>query len=170
MPHASHEDFSLEDVILRLATPADYATIGALFRESLLDGQLRDNDTGADIDNLEEGYFSDEGASAFWVATFGEQIIGMIGVQRTGDGIAEVRRMRVRKPYRRRGIGTLLMQHAIEFCREHDYLKVVLDVRVERGPAIALFEKFGFTHTRTRDIGNRRTMEFYIDLYSEPKT
>ena len=54
-------------------------------------------------------------------------------------------------------------------CQRQGYLKVVLDVRIERGPAIALFQKFGFKHGRTREIGGRKLLDFYIDLYSDPR-
>ena len=40
---------------------------------------------------------------------------------------------------------------------------------IERGPAIALFQKFGFKHGRTREIGGRKLLDFYIDLYSDPR-
>jgi ribosomal protein S18 acetylase RimI-like enzyme len=94
----------------------------------------------------------------------------MVGVQKMDDNAAEIRRLRVRGSYRRHGIGTLLMETALAFCRHHGYLKLVLDVRIERGPAIALFEKFGFTLTRSRDIDGRKLLDFYLDLYREPKT
>ena len=43
--------------------------------------------------------------------------------------------------------------------------KTGFDVRIERGPAIALFEKFGFTLTRTREHSGRQMLDFYLDLY-----
>jgi ribosomal protein S18 acetylase RimI-like enzyme len=165
----SSADLDLSQVTIRLAGPEDHSHLRELFRESILEGLVGDNDTGADIDNLHEGYFSDDGASGFWVAEYQGGIIGMVGVQRTADNAAEVRRLRVRGTYRRGGVGTLLMERALAFCRERGYLKVVLDVRIERGPAISLFEKFGFSHTRTREIGGRKLLDFYIDLYRDPK-
>ena len=66
-------------------------------------------------------------------------------------------------------VGAVLMEQALKFCQHHGYLKVVLDVRIERGPAIALFQKFGFKHGRTREIGGRKLLDFYIDLYSDPR-
>ena len=162
-------DFERSHVALRLAEPRDHPFLRELFRESMLEGLVGDNDTGADIDNLEEGYFSDEGQSGFWVAVHRDLVIGMVGVQKMADNAAEIRRLRVRGSYRRHGIGTLLMEKALSFCKHHGYLKLVLDVRIERGPAIALFEKFGFAHTRTRDIDGRKLLDFYLDLYREPK-
>ena len=159
---------SLAGVTVRLARADDYAALRLLFRQGLIGGQLRDNDTGADIENVEEAYFSDEGQSALWVADHNDDIIGMIGVQKTSDHEAEVRRLRVREGYRRRGLGAKLMEQALGFCQHHGYLKVMLDVRIERGPAIKLFEKFGFKLARQREIENRKILDFYFDIYSEP--
>lgn len=163
-------DFTLQRVLVRSARDEDHPSLRELFQESILEGLIGDNDTGADIDNLREGYFSDEGQSDFWVAVFNELVIGMVGVQKTHDNAAEIRRLRVRGVYRQRGIGALLMERAMSFCQRQGYLKVVLDVRIERGPAIGLFHKFGFKHARTREIGGRKLLDFYIDLYRDPKT
>jgi putative acetyltransferase len=118
--------------------------------------------------NLTEAYFSDDGQSALWVADYDNTVIGMVGVQKTSENEAEIRRLRVRDDFRRRGLGTRLMEKALSFCRHHGYLKVILDVRIERGPAIALFEKFGFQLNRTREINGRKMLDFYLDLYREP--
>jgi len=162
-------DFTLEQVTIRLACESDSPVLRELFQESVLEGLVGDNDTGADIDNLREGYFADDGQSGFWVAEYAAVVIGMVGVQKTNDNTAEVRRLRVRGSYRRHGLGAILMEQALTFCQQHGYLKVVLDVRLERGPAIALFEKFGFRNTRSRDIGGRKILDFYLDLYRDPK-
>ena len=76
--------------------------------------------------------------------------------------------LRVQHDFRRRGVATLLMEEATRFCRQHGYLKVILDVRVERGPAIAMFEKFGFKLARVREIDVHKTLDFFMDLYTEP--
>ncbi|UCD75356.1 MAG: GNAT family N-acetyltransferase [Phycisphaerales bacterium] len=164
------DDFDLSRLELRLARDEDHQAIRELYRAGLLEGQLQDNDTGADIDDLHSGYFSDEGASGFWVATLDDQIIGMIGVQKTGEHVAEIRRLRVREGYRRHHIGTRLVETALAFCRRHAYLKVILDIRAERSPAIAMADKFGFTLARTRESGGWKTLDLYLDLYSEPGT
>lgn len=155
-------------VEIRLATEKDQPQLLDLFRQSVLEGQILDNDTGADLDHLHEGYFADGGASAFWAAMIGEDLVGMVGVQRTGDNCAEIRRLRVHERHRRRGVGTRLMEQALAFCQDHRYLKVVLDVRTERAPAIAMFEKFGFKLSGTREMGGRKLHDFYLDLYRDP--
>jgi ribosomal protein S18 acetylase RimI-like enzyme len=168
MPEPTAPEFDLASVRIAPASEDDQAALWDLFRESMLEGQVRGNDTGADLENLRDAYFHDEGGSAFWIARLGDDVIGMAGVQRTSENSAEIRRLRVRKQFRRCGVGTRLMEQALAFCQRHVYLKIVLDVRIERGPAIALFEKFGFRHCRTRDIDGRKMLDFLLDLYTEP--
>jgi ribosomal protein S18 acetylase RimI-like enzyme len=163
------DGFDVERVAFRLATAADQPAIEHLYLGGGEDGHLRENDTGADILHLADAYLAEDGSSGFWVAILEDEVIGMIGVQRTSDNSADVRRLRVRPQYRRRGVGSRLLEMAIDFCRERGYLKVVLDVRVERGPAIAMFRKFGFTHAADRDVDGRRTIDFYLDLYRDPR-
>jgi ribosomal protein S18 acetylase RimI-like enzyme len=161
-------EMTLDDVTVRLARAEDHAALRSLFKQSLVEGHVRVNDTGADIENIQEAYFSDEGQSALWVADFDDEIIGMIGVQKTSDHEAEVRRLRVHQNFRRKGLGAKLMEQALGFCQHHGYLKVMLDVRIERAPAIKLFEKFGFTLARQRELEDRKILDFYLDIYREP--
>jgi len=155
-----------QETLIRYATDGDVSVLLELFEKSRLEGQIRENDTGADLDHLVAGYFESKD-SGFWVAEHDAIIVGMIGVQRIDDNAAEIRRLRVRKGFRRRGIGTRLMEHAISFCRDKQFLKVVLDVRIERSPAIELFGAFGFLHGRERDLDGRKLLDFYLDLYSD---
>lgn len=161
------DGFDVGLVTFRLATVADQPAIERLYLGGGEDGHLRENDTGADIIHLSDAYLAEDGSSGFWVAILDGDVIGMIGVQRTSDNSADVRRLRVLPQYRRRGVGSRLLEMAIDFCREREYLKVVLDVRVERGPAISMFRKFGFTHAADRDVDGRRTIDFYLDLYRD---
>ena len=155
-----------EDIQIRIASSDDIPALRDLFNQGLLEKNTPENDTGADLDHLVAGYF-DCSDSCFWVAEIGEIVAGMIGVQRLDKNSAEMRRLRVHQDYRRRGIGTCLMEHAISFCRKKDFLKVVLDVRTERVSAISLFDNFGFINCRERELGGRKIIDFYLDLYTE---
>jgi ribosomal protein S18 acetylase RimI-like enzyme len=155
---------------IRIATEADLPSIHELFDAGMQEGEVRINDTGADIEHLTAGYLTDGQHNCFWVAvTDHDAIAGMVGVQQSDESVAEIKRLRVHPKWRRRGIGTLLMQHAVLFCRDREYLKVVLDVRGERSGAIQLFEKFGFYLARVREQDDRRMLDFYVDLYAEPE-
>lgn len=155
-----------ESMEIRTAQASDIPVLRELFERSRLEGQTRENDTGADLDHLIEGYFECKD-SCFWVAELNDFIVGMIGVQRIDENAAEMRRLRVRDEFRRNGIGSRLMEHAIAFCREREFLKVVLDVRIERVSAISMFDTFGFLHGRERVIKGRKLRDFYLDLYTD---
>jgi ribosomal protein S18 acetylase RimI-like enzyme len=143
-----------------------------LYRDGLLGGKIAENDTGLDIDDIEQAYMSKPG-SHFWVAALkgGKcEIVGMIGVQHHEDNVGEIRRLRVRVDQRRRGIGSALIETALKFCQERGYLKIALDTFVEREPAIKLFEKFHFRHSRTRSLHDKEIMHFYLDLYQRDES
>jgi ribosomal protein S18 acetylase RimI-like enzyme len=154
---------------IRSFRPEDHASCLSLYREGLMGGTLAANDTGLDMDDVALAYLSKPG-SHFWVAqTPTGDVVGMIGVQQDEDGVAEIRRLRVRKDCRRRGIGSGLLETAIGFCRRNLFLKVKLDTYAENETTVQLFEKFQFRHSHARTVGERKLRYFYLDLYlSEP--
>lgn len=153
-------------VTIRSFRPEDMEACRVLYVEGLLGGKLAENDTGLDIDDIESAYMKTPG-NHFWVAeTVDAKIVGMIGVQRHEDDAGEIRRLRVSRDHRRRGIGTMLVETAIKFCSEHGYLKVVFDTFMEREPALKLFEKFRFRHGRSRNVNDKEMLYFYLDLYT----
>jgi len=153
-------------ITIRPYQPGDHLACRKLYLEGRVNGtQMAANDTGLDIDDIVAAYMSCPD-SHFWVALndVGETV-GMIGVQKVEDGIGEIRRLRVRRDSRRRGVGSALMETALKFCREHQFLKITLDTFMDHEPAVRLFEKFHFNHSRTRKVGEKQLLYFYLDLY-----
>jgi ribosomal protein S18 acetylase RimI-like enzyme len=147
--------------------PEDLPACRKLYVEGLIGGKLAENDTGTDIDDIERAYMKPRG-NHFWVAERSAppvEVVGMIGVQAPEAGCGEIRRLRVRSDHRRKGIGSALVEAALRFCQERGYLKIQLDTFVERDAAIRLFEKFRFRHSRSRKVGEKELMYFYLDLY-----
>jgi ribosomal protein S18 acetylase RimI-like enzyme len=143
----------------------DQAACGILYLEGLLGGKIAENDTGLDIEDIEQAYLRSTG-NHFWVAESAtREIVGMIGVQQQGDGAGEIRRLRLRPDYRERHIGRGLVEAALKFCQEQSYLKVTLDTFLRRDLAISLFEKFHFHHDHTRNYNGKDLLYFYLDLY-----
>lgn len=133
-------------------------------RKLYLDGNIADNDTGLDIDDIEAAYMTR--GNHFWVALSASgDVVGMIGVQQHDTGVGEIRRLRVRKDHQRRGIGGRLVETAVKFCRDHNYLKVTLDTFIDREPAIRLFEKFHFRHSDSKELHGKQLLYFYLDIY-----
>lgn len=163
------EDISF---VVRSYDPADCATCRRLFVDGLIGGKIPDFDVGTDLDDITKTYMKAGGH--FWVAELAGaekpgRIIGMIGVQQREEGTAEVRRLRVDEAFRRRGVGTELLDRALQFCQDGGHLKIILDTFMEREPAIRLFEKFRFRHARTRRMGEKDLLYFYLDLYGTSK-
>lgn len=145
--------------------PGDLPACRKLYVEGLLAGKLAENDTGSDIDDIEWAYMKPPG-NHFWVAeTSAGDVVGMIGVQAHEEDCGEIRRLRVRSDHRRKGIGSALVEAALRFCQEKGYLKIQLDTFVDREAAVRLFEKFRFRHSRSRKMGEKELMYFYLDLY-----
>lgn len=152
-------------VKIRSFKAADLPDCRKLYVEGLLGGKIAENDTGLDIDDIDAAYLKP--GNHFWVAYAADgQIVGMIGVQHHDEGVGEIRRLRVDGHHRRRGIGSMLVETALKFCQEHQYLKITLDTFMEREPAIKLFEKFHFRPSRTRNVNGKDLMYFYLDLYT----
>lgn len=148
--------------------PEDLPACRKLYNEGLLGGKLAENDTGLDIDDIESVYMHTSG-NHFWVVEnqLG-QVVGMIGVQHHEEGVGQIRRLRVAQDHRRRGIGSAVLEVAVKFCRENQYLKVAMESFTEREPAVEMFRKFGFRHGDTRHFAGKELMYFYLDLYSGP--
>ena len=145
-------------VTVRTYEPRDADACRRLYVEGLLGGKLADNDTGLDIDDIPAAYLHEHN-SHFWVAELDGEVVGMVGVQHY-DGVGEIRRLRVRNDIQRRGIGSKLVEVAVQFCQEHGYLKVELDTYVDRDPAVKLFEKFRFRHSRTKNVAGKDKLFF----------
>lgn len=158
--------------LVRSYQPCDKQACRRLFIDGLIGGKIADGDTGTDIDCIDQHYLKTPG-NHFWVAELGDganglAVVGMVGVQAHADGTAEIRRLRVDERFRRRGIGSALMEQAVRYCKENNQLRIILDTFMERDPAIKLFEKFQFRHGRTRRNNGKDLLYFYLDLYGKP--
>jgi N-acetylglutamate synthase-like GNAT family acetyltransferase len=156
----------IDPVTVRTYADEDQEVVSRLYTEGLLLGQLASNDTGADIENIRDAYFSDE-ANHFWVAQNDTKTIGMIGVARDEGLAAEIRRLRVDKAWQDTDVASRLLETALAHCKHHGYLKVRFDTRFERDTAVDMFDRFGFHHTRTKTHEDKELLEFYLDLYRQ---
>lgn len=92
--------------------------------------------------------------TASFVATAGQSIVGHLGVVTRG-GVAELG-MWVAAPWRGKGVGSALMDCALESAHEHGAHKVSLEVWPHNEAAIALYSKFGFEREGLRRAHYRR--------------
>ena len=82
---------------------------------------------------------------ALWlVAVENDRLAGYIGSQSV-EGEADVMNVAVHPDFRRRGIAEELCRQLVSVLNERDVHSLTLEVRVSNAPAIALYEKLGFT-------------------------
>ena len=167
MAHHTSES-TIDKLAVRSYHAADQRTVARLYTHGLLAGQLAPNDTGADIENMHEAYFTDP-ANHFWIAEIDHRVVGMIGVARDEGHTAEIRRLRVDPKFHHSDVAVRLLETAIAHCKHHGYLKVIFDTRFEREGAVDMFDRFGFQHTRSKAAHGKEQLEFYLNLYHQKK-
>ncbi len=166
----SQDNQDKSEIQIRPATADDQAAVSALYREEGVHDETGEGDTGDDVLDLQSGYMQDEGESCFWVAeSESAGVIGMVGVKHKGNHAGEMRRLLVRAEHRNHGYGRRLVEEALKFCNDRGYVKVVLQTQVDQKAALSLFERFGFQLNRTRNVAGRDHLEFYMDLYRQPR-
>jgi len=116
----------------------------------------------AQIAQLEEICFSDpwsersiaselDNQLAFWLVAVEEgSVAGYIGSQTVMDE-TDMMNVAVHPDFRRKGIAEALVNSLVEQLRKMGSHCLTLEVRVSNAPAIALYEKLGFT-----EIGRRK--------------
>lgn len=73
-----------------------------------------------------------------------DDVQGFAGYWYDGDD-AEIMDIGVGAAYQRRGIAAAMMTWMIERARQQGARRLLLEVRVDNAPALALYERFGFT-------------------------
>ncbi|XP_068567843.1 N-acetyltransferase 8-like 2 [Cebidichthys violaceus] len=92
----------------------------------------------------------------FWVAEAevdgGTRVLGMVAVvaQQSGkERYGELFRMIISPSCRRMGLGLRMAHTAVDFCKERDFSKVVLETSSTQTAAVSLYQKLGFSHVTT---------------------
>lgn len=88
----------------------------------------------------------------FWVIRNGREIVGSVGVERLSGETAELHRLYLDAALRGRGLGRVLVEAVLGWCRTEGVRHLVLwsDTRFDR--AHVLYERMGFQRTGERTI------------------
>lgn len=81
--------------------------------------------------------------SCFLVAIIDEQIVGYIGIYTAFDE-GEITNVAVEKKYQKQGIGKVLADEAIKWCKMKKIQHLILEVRASNKAAIYLYQTLGF--------------------------
>ena len=121
----------------RLLAPADMK--GAF--ETYIDRSLTE-----EIDRISNYYSERHGG--FWVAVENEKIVGMFGLEPSGDSAMELRRMYVDPDVRRRGIARQMLDFAEQECRRRNRPRLDLSTSELQSEALAFYENAGYVRVR----------------------
>jgi GNAT superfamily N-acetyltransferase len=99
-----------------------------------------------EIDRILDYYREREGG--FWVAVEGEKIVGIFGLESSGDDAMELRRMYVDPDLRRRGIARKMLRVAEEECRRRGRSRMNLSTSELQQEALALYRNAGYVLVR----------------------
>ena len=78
-----------------------------------------------------------------------DQLLGVATFQHMLD-VADLHRVVVAPAARGRGVGTRLVRHGMSWARAEGAERMLLEVEHENAPALALYERLGFTRIDTR--------------------
>lgn len=143
---------SVADVALRAMHPDDLAQVAALERLLFGAGAWSERAFVEELYGFGRTYFVAVVPPAVGPTTTATvaplraaqpTVIGYAGLWFNGD-FAEVCTIAVAPRWQRRGVGELLMTALLERARGLGAESVLLEVRVDNGPAIRLYERFGF--------------------------
>jgi ribosomal-protein-alanine N-acetyltransferase len=110
---------------------------------------------GADSGIYFDRHLGKVGPGRVWLAETGGEVVGMVSLMMT-DEEAEIEPIIVRKQNRGQGIGTALLQHAIQEAKEAGLHSVSIKPVARNREAIRLFRRVGFD-----TVG---VVEFFVDL------
>jgi ribosomal protein S18 acetylase RimI-like enzyme len=99
-----------------------------------------------EIDRVSDYYSERDGG--FWVAVDGQKIVGMFGLEPSGDGAMELRRMYVDPDLRRRGIAREMLNFAERECRRRNRPRLDLSTSELQSEALALYRGAGYQQVR----------------------
>lgn len=131
-------------------TPADVELIREMFREyqTWLDVDLCFQDFEKELADLPGIYASPEGR-LYLVFDAGDgaengKLVGCVGVRPRDGGRCEMKRLYVREPWRRRGLGRKLTELCMDEARRAGYREMCLDTLAQLDAARTLYGVMGF--------------------------
>lgn len=118
-----------------------------------------------DLENIISSY--GKLGEAFFVATSNGKVIGTVGIKQDDERTALLRRLFVDPKYRRKKIGSQLLERAVEFCREVGYDELIFKTTSTMENAVRLCEKNGFVPKAKLEVGPVRLLKFALFLKGE---
>ena len=134
-------------VDIRLAESGeDYRTFTSLVREYIrsLGFEVGWQDVDIEVAEAQYRYGKAGRGAALLVTTLSGGVVGIAAVRDLGDQVCELKRMYVRPPFRKTGIGKRLCDESISMAKRLGYCAIRLDTLDSLTAAKRLYEQRGF--------------------------
>lgn len=105
----------------------------------------------SDLDRIGEVY--GRARDSFFVSEGDGLVVGTAGIKEDEKDSALLRRLFVSPAYRKKGIGSSLLDRALEYCRQKGYRKVIFRCTDRMRDAMRLCGKKGFQEKESIDMG-----------------
>lgn len=130
--------------LIQISTEEQYTAAAHLFQEyaAWLGVDLCFQGFEAEVKNLQKMYSLPKGGII--LCELNGTFIGCVGVRKIDDQRAELKRMYVQPQQQQKGIGSALLENALELAKECGYEKIQLDTLNTMTPAMNLYLKNGF--------------------------
>jgi GNAT superfamily N-acetyltransferase len=96
-----------------------------------------------DIFNIYDTYQKNK-RNNFWLALNNEELVGTVGLLGKTKELAYLKRMVIKKEFRKQGLGKNLLQTALEFAKKNGYKTIYAGTVAENPNAIQFYEHHGF--------------------------
>ena len=117
-----------------------------------------------DYDDIGNIYIGNRGD--FIVGTLDGELVVTGAVKKLDETCAEIKRIRVKPEYQRRGYGEAMTYELIRIAGELGYDKIRIDTMTTNTRAQALFKKTGFEFGYQGKIGEYDVLFYFMDLKS----
>lgn len=155
----------MKNLQLRQYQTSDQDNVWQLHVDGLkqTDSYIDNREYDQDMLNIKNTYLDNGGE--FFVASLDNKVVGMGGLLKMNNEIAEVKRMRVNIDYQQKGIGSLILESLIKRAKELGYKKLELDTTENMAAAKRLYEKHGFKEFKRGKAGHLESIFYELELY-----
>jgi GNAT superfamily N-acetyltransferase len=139
---------SFPTITLQNFRPSDQAAVKDLILAGLEEhwGKI-DTSKNPDLEDISTSY----SGAVFLVARCQDQIIGTGALVPRPGGVVQVVRMSVAAPWRRQGIGRMILLALVEHARQAGFTRIILETTKTWREVVAFYLRFGFRITHDQD-------------------
>ena len=116
----------------------------------------------SDLDRIHQTYGG--GRESFFVVESDGRIVGTVGIKEESKEEALLRRLFVDAASRRKGYGSMLVDKAMDFCREKKYKRIYFRCTDRMADAMNLCLKKGFRGVESLQVGGFNIHKLEADI------